>query len=201
MRSIQNKGTMSSKKKQEEKEVTEEVINQETVENSAKESEASDQKENTDKEEEAPKLTAEEELVIYKDKHLRMYSEFENFRRRSAKERLELIQNAGQEIIKSLIPILDDFDRAVAANKDSEDVEAIKEGMNLIHNKIYTLLSQKGLSPMEALGKEFNSDDYEAIAKIPAPSEDMKGKVVDVIEKGYFLNSKILRHAKVVVGE
>tara|TARA_R110002050_G_scaffold300793_1_gene472808 strand:- start:16702 stop:17295 length:594 start_codon:yes stop_codon:yes gene_type:complete len=148
-----------------------------------------------------PEPTCEEELELYKDKHLRMYSEFENFRRRSAKERIELMQNAGQEIISSLLPILDDFDRAKTANENSEDIDAIKEGMELIYNKIFTLLSQKGLNAMDAIGKDFNSDDYEAIAKIPAPSKDLKGKVIDVTEKGYFLNGKIIRHAKVVIGE
>lgn len=174
-----------------------EMANEETQENSAN----TDSTEAKEEEKEAPKPTVEEELAIYKDKHLRMYSEFENFRRRSAKERVELIQNAGKDIISSLLPILDDFDRAMAANKDSEDVEAIKEGMNLIHNKIFNLLTQQGLNEMKAQGKDFNSDEYEAIAKIPAPSEDLKGKVIDVTEKGYYLNSKILRHAKVVIGE
>lgn len=150
---------------------------------------------------EAPKPNCEEELEMYKDKHLRMYSEFENFRRRSAKERIELMQNAGQEMISALLPILDDFDRAILANENAQDVTAVKEGMELIYNKIYSLLSQKGLKPMEAQGKDFNSDDYEAIAKIPAPSEELKGKVIDVTEKGYYLNNKIIRHAKVVVGE
>ena len=148
-----------------------------------------------------PTPTCEEELELLKDKNLRLYSEFENFRRRSAKERIELIQNAGQEIISALLPILDDFDRAVLAGEESQDIQAIKEGMELIHNKIYSLLGTKGLKPMDAQGKDFNSDDYEAIAKIPAPSEDLKGKVLDVVEKGYYLNNKIIRHAKVVVGE
>jgi molecular chaperone GrpE len=148
-----------------------------------------------------PTPTCEEELELLKDKNLRLYSEFENFRRRSAKERIELIQNAGQEIISALLPILDDFDRAVIAGEESKDIQAIKEGMELIHNKIYSLLSAKGLKPMEAQGQDFDSDNFEAIAKIPAPSEDLKGKVLDVVEKGYYLNNKIIRHAKVVVGE
>ncbi|MGB1004814.1 MAG: nucleotide exchange factor GrpE [Salibacteraceae bacterium] len=194
---------MSKTKKEDLKEEAlkdQEMVNEETQE----QSENTDNTEKTEAKEEskeAPKPTVEEELEMYKDKHLRMYSEFENFRRRSAKERIELMANAGQEIISALLPILDDFDRAKTANENSEDVAAIKEGMNLIHNKIFTLLTQKGLVPMDAMGKDFNSDDYEAIAKIPAPSEDLKGKVIDVTEKGYFLNSKIIRHAKVVIGE
>lgn len=174
-----------------------EMVNEESPENSTN----TDSTETKAEEQEAPEPTVEEELAIYKDKHLRMYSEFENFRRRSAKERIELIQNAGKDIINSLLPILDDFDRAKVANENSEDVVAIKEGMNLIHNKIFNLLTQQGLNEMKAQGKDFNSDEYEAIAKIPAPSEDLKGKVIDVTEKGYYLNSKILRHAKVVIGE
>ena len=158
-------------------------------------------RDSSNEEKENAQPTLEEELAMYKDKHLRMYSEFENFRRRSAKERIELMQNAGKEIITALLPILDDFDRAIAANENATEVEGIKEGMNLIHNKIFNLLSQKGLKPMEAQGKDFNSDDYEAIAKIPAPSKDLKGKVIDVTEKGYFLNNTIIRHAKVVIGE
>ncbi len=160
-----------------------------------------DENESQEAPQDIPAPTCEEELALYKDKHLRMYSEFENFRRRSAKERIQLIQNAGQEIITALLPILDDFDRAKTANENSDDIVAIKEGMDLIYNKIFSLLNQKGLSPMDAQGKDFNSDDYEAIAKIPAPSEELKGKVLDVTEKGYFLNGKIIRHAKVVVGE
>lgn len=177
------------------------VTDQETVQEEDTQNAEESAEAKTEEKEEPAKPTIEEELEMYKDKHLRMYSEFENFRRRSAKERIELMQNAGQEIITALLPILDDFDRAKAANENSEDVEAIKEGMELIYNKIFTLLGQKGLKPMEAQGKDFNSDDYEAIAKIPAPTEDLKGKVIDVTEKGYYLNNKIIRHAKVVVGE
>ena len=177
-----------------------EVVNEATQEKSEN-TDTADQTEEKEAPKELPKPTCEEELELYKDKHLRMYSEFENFRRRSAKERIELMSNAGQEIISALLPILDDFDRAKTANENSEDVEAIKEGMNLIHNKIFALLSQKGLNPMKAIGEDFNSDDHEAIAKIPAPSKDLKGKVIDVTEKGYYLNSKIIRHAKVVIGE
>lgn len=177
------------------------VTDQETVQEEGTQNSEESAEAKAEEKEEPAKPTIEEELEMYKDKHLRMYSEFENFRRRSSKERIELMQNAGQEIITALLPILDDFDRAKAANENSEDLEAIKEGMELIYNKIFTLLGQKGLKPMEAQGKDFNSDDYEAIAKIPAPTEDLKGKVIDVTEKGYYLNNKIIRHAKVVVGE
>ena len=197
---------MSKNKKEDLKEEAlkdQEKVNKETQENTDIDTNQEDTEATEEKEapEELPKPTCEEELELYKDKHLRMYSEFENFRRRSAKERIELMQNAGQEIITTLLPILDDFDRAKIANENSEDITAIKEGMDLIYNKIFTLLSQKGLKPMDAMGKDFNSDDYEAIAKIPAPSKDLKGKVIDVTEKGYYLNSKIIRHAKVVIGE
>ena len=193
---------MTKKKKDIKEELKEEALNDQANNTEETQDETVIEQEETKEEPKAlPKPTCEEELELYKDKHLRMYSEFENFRRRSAKERIELMQNAGQEIITTLLPILDDFDRAKTANENSEDVVAIKEGMDLIYNKIFMLLSQKGLKPMDAMGKEFNSDDYEAIAKIPAPSKDLKGKVIDVTEKGYYLNSNIIRHAKVVVGE
>lgn len=189
---------MSKNKKNIKEELKKEALKDQT--NNVEET-TMEQAEQTEEPKELPKPTCEEELELYKDKHLRMYSEFENFRRRSAKERIELMQNAGQEIITSLLPILDDFDRAKMANENSEDIVAIKEGMDLIYNKIFMLLSQKGLKPMDALGKNYDSDEYEAIAKIPAPNNDLKGKVIDVTEKGYYLNSKIIRHAKVVVGE
>lgn len=192
---------MSKKKNNIKEELKEEALKDQAVNEVENNEGSAEQEEKKEEPKELPKPTAEEELELYKDKHLRMYSEFENFRRRSAKERIELMQNAGQEIITTLLPILDDFDRAKIANENSEDIEAIKEGMDLIYNKIFALLSQKGLKPMDAMGKDFDSDDYEAIAKIPAPSKDLKGKVIDVTEKGYYLNSKIIRHAKVVVGE
>lgn len=134
------------------------------------------------------------------DRFLRLYSEFDNFRKRTAKERLELIKSASQDLIVDLLPVLDDFERGLKAFEDHHaDPELIK-GVELIYTKFYNILKQRGLKPMESMGKEFNTDWHEALTNIPAPSEDMKGKVVDVIQTGYLLNDKVIRYAKVVVG-
>lgn len=143
----------------------------------------------------------EADLAEMKDKYTRLFAEFDNFRKRTAKERIGLINNAGADVIKDLLPVLDDFDRAKKANEGSEDVKAVKEGFDLIHNKFFRLLEQKGLKPMDSQGKPFDTEYHEAITDIPAPSDDLKGKVVDVIEPGYFLNDTVLRYAKVVVGK
>jgi molecular chaperone GrpE len=151
------------------------------------------------------KLAAEYEALQEKyndlnDRFLRLYSEFDNFRKRTAKEKLELIKTASQDLIVGLLPVLDDFERALKAFEDHDaDPELIK-GVELIYNKFYNTLKQKGLSPMESMGTEFNTDWHEALTNIPAPSEDLKGKVVDVIQKGYLLNDKVIRYAQVVVG-
>ncbi len=135
------------------------------------------------------------------DKFLRLYSEFENFRRRTAKEKLEAFKTDGADIAKELLPILDDFDRAVASNENSEDPETLKEGFVLIHHKLLRILQNKGLKPMDSHEQPFDTEYHDAITNIPAPTEDLKGKVVDVAEKGYFYNDTILRHAKVIVGK
>ena len=134
------------------------------------------------------------------DRFLRLYSEFENFRRRTARERLEQLKTAGEEIIVTLLPVLDDFDRAVKSSEESNDPNVLKEGVILVHNKFKSVLEQKGLEQMDSLGKTFDTDNHEAISEIPAPKNKLKGKVVDVVGKGYFLNGKVIRHAKVIVG-
>jgi molecular chaperone GrpE len=134
------------------------------------------------------------------DKYTRLYSEFDNFRKRTAKEKKEIIEAGGEDVFKSLLPIIDDFDRAIKSNAEATDVKAINDGVHLIYNKFKTTLHQKGLAEMKAAGEVFNPDIHEAITNIPAPSEDMKGKVVDELEKGYTLNGKIIRFAKVVIG-
>ncbi|WP_421752694.1 nucleotide exchange factor GrpE [Croceimicrobium sp.] len=140
----------------------------------------------------------EEELKAEKDQKLRLYADFENHRKRTAKERVELFGSANQELMSALLPIIDDFKRALSNLKNEED----QEGISLIFNKFENTLKQKGLKPMEStIGKEFNVDTMEAITRIPAPSEDMKGKVVDEIEQGFHLGTKIIRYARVVVGE
>lgn len=157
--------------------------------------------EQADTEEEVDEATAlKAELEETKDKYIRLYSEFENFRRRNAKERLELIKTANEELVTALLPVLDDFERATQA-MSSQDVKAVQEGIELIFNKLNKSLEQKGLKPMGDLkGKEFDADLHEAITHTPAPEESLKGKIVDVIENGYYLNDKVVRYAKVVIG-
>jgi molecular chaperone GrpE len=144
----------------------------------------------------------DEQLVDeYKDKFVRLYAEFDNYRRRTNEEKLNLIASAGKDVISSMLPVLDNFERAIATNENLEDLAAIKEGFNLIFNQLKGILEAKGLKPMEAKGFTFDSDLHEAIANIPAPKDAMKGKVIDDVEKGYYLNDKVLRFAKVVVGQ
>jgi len=139
------------------------------------------------------------ELAEQKDKYLRLYSEFENFRRRTSKEKLELIQSANEQLIKALLPVADDFERAEKSFKGTESKDM--EGFFLIYTKFKKTLDQYGVKVMEAgAGSEFNPDLHEAITQIPAPEEKLKGKIVDVVEKGYLLNDKVIRFAKVVVG-
>lgn len=141
-----------------------------------------------------------DELAQANDKYLRLYAEFDNFRRRTQKERIELLQTAGKEIIVSLLPVLDDFERAEKAMETSTDVNAVKAGVALIQSKLNNVLSQKGLKPMQSIGTAFDADLHEAITNIPAPTDDMKGKVIDEMEKGYTLGDNVVRFAKVIVG-
>ncbi|TSJ40802.1 nucleotide exchange factor GrpE [Mucilaginibacter corticis] len=141
-----------------------------------------------------------EEISLANDKYLRLYAEFDNFRRRTTKERVDLLQQAGKEVIVSLIPVIDDFERAVKSMENATDVRAVKEGVILVQNKLNNILGQKGLKPMESIGQPFDADLHEAITNIPAPTDDMKGKVIDEMEKGYYLNDKVIRFAKVIVG-
>ena len=135
------------------------------------------------------------------DKFVRLYSEFENFRRRTAKEKLELIGSASGDLMKELLPVLDDMERAIASNKTAEDIDTVKQGFELVYNKFLKTLQSKGLEAADVVGDAFDAEIHEAIAKIPAPEKKLKGKVVDVVEKGYSLNEKVLRYSKVVVGE
>lgn len=143
----------------------------------------------------------EKKLQEQKDKYLRLFADFDNYKKRTAKERLDLLNTAGKDIILSILPTLDDFDRAIAAADNATDINSVKEGMELIKNKLFNTLKQRGLEPMDSQGKDFDAEQQEAITEIPAPTENMKGKVIDVIEKGYMMNGKIIRHAKVVVGK
>lgn len=145
--------------------------------------------------------TLRNELGEMKEKFIRKVAEFENFKKRSLKERMDLIQTAGKEVIVDLLDVLDDCERAEKQLNTSEEVSQAKEGVMLVFNKLRSILSAKGLKPMETINKDFNPDIHEAITETPAPSEEQKGKVIDEIQKGYYLNDKIIRYAKVVVGK
>lgn len=143
----------------------------------------------------------EDELKEQKDKYLRLMAEFDNFRRRTAKERLELIQTAGKDVIVSLLDVLDDCDRAEKQLQTTDDIALQKEGIQLVFNKLRATLQNKGVKAMESIQTDFDVEKHEAITGIPAPSDDLKGKVIDEVEKGYYLNDKLIRFAKVVVGK
>ncbi len=180
-----------NKKKNDAKEIMEE-------QNETQEQKAVQQEEVTVENTEEPDLEAA--LEVANDKYIRLYAEFDNYKRRTAKERIALIQSASKDVIFNLLPILDDFDRALKATEQATDVESIREGIVLVSQKLKKMLEQQGLKEMESIGKPFDAELQEAITSVPSPSEDMKGKVIDEIEKGYFLNDLVLRHAKVVVG-
>ena len=141
----------------------------------------------------------EEKFNELNDKYLRLYSEYDNYRKRTANEKIELIKTAAESTIIALLPILDDFERALPTMEKSED-KTHYEGVMLIYNKLKRTLEQKGLEEIKATGEPFNTDEHEALTQIPAPSEDMKDKVIDVVQKGYKLNGKVIRYARVVVG-
>ena len=152
-----------------------------------------------EEESELEKLKAE--LEDQKDKFIRKVAEFDNFKRRTAKEREEMRQTAGKEVITDLLDVLDDCDRAQKQIEKTEENKVMKDGVLLVFNKLRNLLSAKGLKPMQTIHEKFNPDLHEAITEIPAPADDLKGKILDEIVKGYYLNDKIIRHAKVVVGK
>lgn len=181
-------------------------------EQAASESQEPETQETQDTEEEEKELTVEEKLgkeleeaqkLIdeQKDKYLRLSAEFDNFRKRTLKEKAELIKNGGEKTISAILPILDDFERALQNMEKAEDVKAVAEGVELIFQKFHKILSQEGLEEMKPIGETFDTDFHEAIALVPAPSEDQKGKVLDCVQTGYKLNDKVIRHAKVVVAQ
>ncbi|WP_303011346.1 nucleotide exchange factor GrpE [uncultured Bacteroides sp.] len=144
---------------------------------------------------------AQETIEEQKDKYLRLSAEFDNYRKRTMKEKAELILNGGEKSLSSILPVVDDFERAIKTMETATDVEAVKEGVELIYNKFMSVLAQNGVKAIETKDQPLNTDFHEAIAVIPAPSETQKGKILDCVQTGYTLNDKVLRHAKVVVGE
>ena len=187
-----------------EKETVENIQTEETpLDESQIQSESQTQENNTENE-----TVVEDELSVLKNeieeqknKYLRLFAEFDNFKKRSAKERLELFKTAGQEIIRELLPIIDDFQRADNAFELDKNAENYANGVKLIQEKLQKTLQNKGLRMIESVGKDFNVEQHEAIAEVPAPSDDQKGKIIEVVESGYTLNDTIIRYAKVVVGK
>jgi len=147
-----------------------------------------------------PIAKLEAELTESRDKYLYLYSEFENYKRRVSRDRIEQSKLAGSDVFLAILPIIDDMERAVKSSENSSEADAIKEGVKLIFSKLKSVTESKGLKPMNATEKDFDPELHDAITNIPAPKPELKGKVIDEIEKGYFLNDKVLRHAKVVVG-
>ncbi|MFD2538937.1 nucleotide exchange factor GrpE [Sphingobacterium chuzhouense] len=158
--------------------------------------------ESTDQSEETTEERLQQELANANDKYTRLFAEFDNYKKRTSKERVDLIQSASKDVLAKLLPILDDFDRALAAMETAQDIESVKQGVDLVNQKFRKILANEGLKEMENLiGEPFDAEYQEAITAIPAPSEELKNKVIDVVEKGYFLNDKVIRFAKVVIGQ
>lgn len=177
----------------------EQTTEQQNEENNA--SQEANVEETTEEQSMSPEEKLSAEVAEWKDKYARLYAEFDNFRKRTSRERVELIKSAGSDVISDMLPALDDFDRAIKANESNDDIDAVKEGFSLIRTKLNHTLEGKGLKPMNSMGQPFDTEYHEAITNIPAPSEDLKGKVVDVVTTGYFLNENVLRYAQVVVGQ
>jgi len=154
-----------------------------------------------EEEEVVQEISWEEKYMEMNDRYIRLYAEFDNFRRRTQKEKVELMGTASSSVLKDLIPVLDDFERAITYNETAQEIDSVKEGFGLIYSKYKLILESKGLKMMNAKGQPFDSELHEAIANIPAPSDDLKGKIIDDVEKGYLLNEKVVRFAKVVVGQ
>lgn len=194
----------------------EEILKNEKVEETAASEEATPEANQASDEaqEEAPaaEMTVEEQLATMlaeaqqmvneeRDKYLRLSAEFDNYRKRTLKEKAELIKNGGEKTLTAILPVLDDFERALKNMEASEETKAMKEGVELIFSKFQKILGQEGLQAIETEGKEFDTDFHEAIALIPAPSEELKGKILDCVQTGYMLNEKVIRHAKVAVAQ
>lgn len=200
-----NKKTINMDSK-EEKVKLEEELNIEEAQNTAEEQPQDEQVEETaplTKEEELEKEleVAKAEIEEQKDKYLRLSAEFDNYRKRTLKEKAELILNGGEKSISSILPIIDDLERALSIMEKATDVTAVKEGIELIYNKFISILGHNGVKVIETKDQLLDTDFHEAIAVVPAPTEEQKGKILDCVQTGYMLNEKVIRHAKVVVGE
>lgn len=195
------KKSENSEKERDKKVEQEDKVNGEEVDERVTDRPQEEEEEEKEAEKEPKPPTAEEKLAELQDRYLRLSAEYDNFRKRTLKEKIDLQKSANESLLSALLPVADDFDRALQSVEEAKDIEAVKEGMHLISGKFKGFLNQQGVREIEAEKKEFDTDLHEAITKIPAPSKKLKGKVVDVIQKGYFLNDKVLRYAKVVIGE
>ena len=192
--------------KKEQEQVKEEELQQEETQTEAQNAEVESQ--NAEEEQPAKEETPEDkiaalqaELEKSQKEYLFLMAEFDNYRKRTVKEKAELIKNGGEKAMLGLLPVIDDFERAIDAIDKSSDVEGLKEGVDLIYNKFMKYLESQQVKPMESTGTDFDADIYEAVTTFPAPDESMKGKVIDTVQKGYTINEKVLRHATVVVGQ
>lgn len=192
--------------KKEQEQVKEEELQQEETQTEAQNAEVESQ--NAEEEQPAKEETPEDKIAALQAKleksqkeYLFLMAEFDNYRKRTVKEKAELIKNGGEKAMLGLLPVIDDFERAIDAIDKSSDVEGLKEGVDLIYNKFMKYLESQQVKPMESTGTDFDADIYEAVTTFPAPDESMKGKVIDTVQKGYTINEKVLRHAKVVVGQ
>lgn len=180
----------------------EETAENKTAEQTSEEQAIQEEKELSEEEKLQKQLEeAQQTIEDQKDKYLRLSAEFDNYRKRTLKEKAELIKNGGEKAISAILPILDDLERALANMQKLDDIQAMYDGIDLIHQKFLKTLSQEGLQKMEPVGEAFDTDFHEAIALVPAPEEAQKGKVLDCVQTGYKLNDKVIRHAKVVVAQ
>jgi len=190
----------TDKQKDTKSEVEEKVMDGQAPEVAPQE-EAAEGTEEKEAGEEEKEPTAEEKLAELQDRYLRLSAEYDNFRKRTLREKIELQRSANESLLFGLLPVADDFDRAFQSLDEARDIAAVKEGLGLISGKFTAFLTQQGIKEIEAVHREFDTDLHEAVTKVPAPTKKLKGKVVEVVQKGYFLNEKVLRFAKVVVGE
>jgi molecular chaperone GrpE len=193
--------TKESQKTDKQEEINDQEIKEERLEEQDEVKDEAREEEEEPVEEKTKEEVLEEKLAELQDKYLRLTAEYDNYRKRTLREKVELLDGAKEEVFLTILPVLDDLDRALGVVKDAKDVNAVKEGMELIYGKFSKYLEQQGVKEINALGKELNTDQHEAITKIPVDSKKKKGKVVDVIEKGYMLRDKVIRFAKVVIGE
>ncbi len=192
----------------EDKAIVNEQLENETPDLTEQQVESTEHKKESKKDKSHKKTKAEEQLeqaeldlLELKDRHIRLQAEFDNYRKRTLKERMELLKTASESLLINILPIVDDFDRAIQTLENEEDESHIKDGLKLIYNKFQEFLKQNGVKEIEAKEQDFNTDLHEAITKIPAPTEELKGKIVDVLQKGYYLNDKVIRFSKVIIGE